>query len=33
LVPNLNEGLDALLEKNGFSSIDQAVGTGRGRWL
>jgi len=25
--------LDALLEKNGFSSIDQAVGTGRGRWL
>jgi len=25
--------LDALLKKNGFASIDQAVGTGRGRWL
>ena len=33
LVPTLNEGLDALLKKNGFASIDQAVGTGRGRWL
>ena len=33
LVPALNEGLDALLKKNGFASIDQAVGTGRGRWL
>ena len=33
LVPSLNEGLDALLKKNGFASIDQAVGTGRGRWL
>lgn len=33
LIPRLAHGLDALLAKDGFSSPQQAMGTGRGDWL
>jgi dihydroorotate dehydrogenase len=33
LVPRIARGLDALLVRDGFSSVSDAVGTGRGDWL
>lgn len=33
LVPNILRGLDALLLRDGFASVSEAVGTGRDRWL
>ena len=32
LVQNIAEGLDALLARDGFASVEEAVGTGRGDW-
>jgi dihydroorotate dehydrogenase len=33
LVPRIVRGLDALLERDGFASVAEAVATGRGDWL
>ena len=33
LVPQIARGLDALLARDGFASVAEAVGTGRGEWL
>ncbi|RWR49364.1 quinone-dependent dihydroorotate dehydrogenase [Sinirhodobacter ferrireducens] len=33
LVPEIARGLDALLARDGFTSVAEAVGTGRGAWL
>ncbi len=33
LVPGIVKGLDALLARDGFASVSEAVGTGRGEWL
>ena len=33
LIPNLAQGLDALLARDGFATIAQATGTGRTNWL
>ena len=33
LVPRILAGLDALLARDGFASVAEAVGTGRGDWL
>lgn len=33
LVPRIAEGLDALLARDGFASVAEAVGTGREDWL
>lgn len=33
LTADLAKGLDALLERDGFASVEKAVGTGRGDWL
>lgn len=33
LIPRLSRGLDALLEKDGFANVADAVGTGREEWL
>ena len=33
LIPRLARGLDALLERDGFASVAEAVGTDRARWL
>jgi dihydroorotate dehydrogenase len=33
LVPEILRGLDALLARDGFASVAEAVGTGRGDWL
>jgi dihydroorotate dehydrogenase len=33
LVPRIAKGLDALLARDGFTSVSQAVGTGRSDWL
>lgn len=33
LVPQITRGLDALLERDGFATIADAVGTGRADWL
>ena len=33
LIPRLASGLDALLVRDGFANVAQAVGTGRGDWL
>ncbi len=33
LIPRLAQGLDALLARDGFTSPDQAMGTGRAAWL
>ena len=33
LVPRIAKGLDALLAKDGFSNVTQAIGTARGAWL
>lgn len=33
IVPEILRGLDALLTRDGFTSVDEAVGTGRERWL
>ncbi len=33
LVPRIAHGLDALLRRDGFASLAEAVGTGRDRWL
>lgn len=33
LVPRIARGLDALLARDGFACVADAVGTGRGRWL
>lgn len=33
LVPQIACGLDALLARDGFASVAEAVGTGRGEWL
>ena len=33
LVPEIVRGLDALLERDGFASVAEAVGTGREDWL
>jgi dihydroorotate dehydrogenase len=33
LIPSVAKGLNALLAKNGFHSVTQAVGTGRDDWL
>jgi len=33
LVPRLLAGLDALLARDGFTSVAEAVGTGRDEWL
>ena len=32
LVPRIAHGLEALLERDGFDTVAQAVGTGRGEW-
>jgi dihydroorotate dehydrogenase len=33
LAPRIARGLDRLLEREGFASVAEAVGTGRERWL
>ncbi len=33
LIPSINEGLLAALDRDGFSSITEAVGTGRDAWI
>ena len=33
LVAEIARGLDALLERDGFASVAEAVGTGREDWL
>ncbi|MEE4346450.1 MAG: dihydroorotate dehydrogenase (quinone), partial [Paracoccaceae bacterium] len=33
LVPQIANGLDALLTRDGFASVAEAVGTGRADWL
>ncbi|MBD3785936.1 MAG: quinone-dependent dihydroorotate dehydrogenase [Sphingomonadales bacterium] len=33
LVPQIARGLDALLARDGFATVAEAVGTGRGEWL
>ncbi|RWR35271.1 quinone-dependent dihydroorotate dehydrogenase [Sinirhodobacter populi] len=33
LIPGIARGLDGLLSRDGFSSVAEAVGTGRARWL
>jgi dihydroorotate dehydrogenase len=33
LAARIARGLDALLARDGFASVDEAVGTGRARWL
>ena len=32
LVQDIAEGLDALLARDGFATVEEAVGTGRGDW-
>jgi dihydroorotate dehydrogenase len=33
LIPHIARGLDALLARDGFASVAEAVGTGRQVWL
>lgn len=33
IVPEILRGLDALMTRDGFTSVAEAVGTGRERWL
>jgi dihydroorotate dehydrogenase len=33
LVPQIARGLDALLARDGFANVADAVGTARGDWL
>ncbi|OSP56314.1 quinone-dependent dihydroorotate dehydrogenase [Pseudoruegeria sp. SK021] len=33
LLPRIAQGLDALLERDGFTNVSEAVGTGRAEWL
>ncbi|HEY0213686.1 MAG TPA: quinone-dependent dihydroorotate dehydrogenase [Paenirhodobacter sp.] len=33
LIADIARGLDGLLSRDGFASVSEAVGTGRGRWL
>ncbi|WP_284164350.1 quinone-dependent dihydroorotate dehydrogenase [Frigidibacter sp. SD6-1] len=33
LIPEIARGLDALLARDGFATVAEAVGTGRGNWL
>ena len=33
LVPEIVRGLDTLLQRDGFASVAEAVGTGREDWL
>jgi dihydroorotate dehydrogenase len=33
VIPRIVRGLDALLERDGFGHVAEAVATGRGDWL
>ena len=33
LIPQIAKGLDALLARDGFANISDAIGTGRNAWL